>query len=53
VALYESMGFKQFGLEPIAILTPGGFRAKRHMWLQLAVHQNAVELFVQPERQRQ
>jgi ribosomal protein S18 acetylase RimI-like enzyme len=42
VALYESMGFKQFGLEPMAILTPEGFRAKRHMWLQLAGHQNAV-----------
>jgi ribosomal protein S18 acetylase RimI-like enzyme len=42
VALYKSMAFKQFGLEPMAILTPKGFRAKRHMLLQLAGHQNAV-----------
>lgn len=35
VALYESCGFSSFGIEPMAIATPGGFRAKVHMWLDL------------------
>jgi ribosomal protein S18 acetylase RimI-like enzyme len=35
VALYESSGFKTFGIEPMAISTPAGFRSKVHMWLQL------------------
>ena len=34
--LYKSLGFEPFGLEPMAILTPGGFRSKLHMWLHLA-----------------
>ena len=34
-ALYESFGFEAFGTEPMAILTPGGFRAKVHMWKRL------------------
>jgi GNAT superfamily N-acetyltransferase len=33
--LYERAGFKTFGVEPMAILTPGGYRAKVHMWLAL------------------
>jgi len=33
--LYESVGFKTFGVEPIAIATPGGFKSKVHMWLPL------------------
>lgn len=33
--LYESAGFKVFGVEPMAIATPGGFKSKVHMWLEL------------------
>jgi RimJ/RimL family protein N-acetyltransferase len=33
--LYESFGFKTFGVEPMAIATPSGFRSKVHMWLPL------------------
>lgn len=33
--LYEAAGFQVFGVEPMAILTPGGFKAKVHMWLPL------------------
>lgn len=32
IALYESFGFQAFGVEPLAIATPGGFKAKVHMW---------------------
>jgi len=39
-ALYRSLGFQQFGLEPMAVLTPGGYRAKEHMWLQIAGAEN-------------
>ena len=35
VRLYEGFGFKAFGTEPLAILTPSGYRAKIHMWLEL------------------
>ncbi len=35
IALYQSSGFKTFGLEPMAIATPEGFRSKVHMWHQL------------------
>lgn len=31
-ALYRSLGFQAFGTEPLAVLTPGGYRAKVHMW---------------------
>jgi len=33
--LYESCGFQVFGIEPMAIATPGGFKGKVHMWLPL------------------
>lgn len=36
IALYEACGFRAFGVEPLAIATPGGYRAKVHMALQLA-----------------
>lgn len=36
VHLYEAGGFEPFGVEPMAILTPTGYRAKVHMWLDLA-----------------
>lgn len=35
LALYLSLGFIQFGLEPMAVLTAAGFRAKIHMALVL------------------
>ncbi len=34
--LYTSAGFEAFGTEPMAILTPGGYKAKVHMWLPLS-----------------
>jgi ribosomal protein S18 acetylase RimI-like enzyme len=33
--LYRSFGFETFGIEPMAILTPSGCKAKVHMWLPL------------------
>ena len=35
VNLYRSVGFQTFGVEPMAIHTPSGFKAKVHMWLPL------------------
>lgn len=35
IKLYESCGFKSFGIEPLAIATPSGFKSKVHMWHQL------------------
>lgn len=35
VNLYQAAGFQVFGVEPMAILTPSGFRNKVHMWLPL------------------
>ena len=35
IALYETCGFEAFGTEPMAIATPGGFKSKVHMWLEL------------------
>ncbi|MDH4053380.1 MAG: GNAT family N-acetyltransferase [Rubrivivax sp.] len=34
--LYRAAGFAAFGVEPMAILTPGGYKAKVHMWLSVA-----------------
>lgn len=34
--LYERAGFKVFGTEPMAILTPNGYKAKVHMWRSIA-----------------
>lgn len=36
VNLYASAGFQTFGVEPMAILTPEGYKAKVHMWLPLS-----------------
>lgn len=41
IALYESFGFQAFGVEPMAICTPQGFRPKVHMWLALRGEQAA------------
>jgi len=35
VALYGACGFKAYGVEPMAIATPEGFKSKVHMWLPL------------------
>lgn len=35
IGLYEGCGFKTFGIEPMAIATPDGFKSKVHMWLKL------------------
>jgi ribosomal protein S18 acetylase RimI-like enzyme len=35
IELYRSAGFQAFGVEPLAILTPSGFKSKVHMALQL------------------
>jgi len=32
IGLYRTGGFEVFGTEPMAILTPSGFKAKLHMW---------------------
>lgn len=35
IKLYRGAGFAEFGTEPMALLTPNGYKAKLHMWLQL------------------
>ena len=35
IGLYESCGFRTFGIEPMAIATPSSFKSKVHMWLHL------------------
>jgi len=35
VNLYRSVGFQEYGIEPMAILTPSGFKGKVLMWLRL------------------
>lgn len=35
-ALYQAFGFQAFGTEPMAILTPSGYKAKVHMWKKIA-----------------
>jgi GNAT superfamily N-acetyltransferase len=35
LALYESVGFSAWGIEPMAILTPSGYRGKVHMAMPL------------------
>jgi ribosomal protein S18 acetylase RimI-like enzyme len=36
IHLYRAAGFEVFGTEPMAILTPSGYKAKVHMWLALS-----------------
>lgn len=36
VKLYRELGFAPFGLEPMAVLTPTGFKSKVHMWFGIA-----------------
>jgi ribosomal protein S18 acetylase RimI-like enzyme len=42
IALYGSLGFQAFGVEPFAVLTPGGYRSKVHMWFQLGSDTHAA-----------
>lgn len=35
ITIYEAAGFCSFGLEPMAIRTSDGYKAKNHMWLHL------------------
>jgi GNAT superfamily N-acetyltransferase len=35
INLYRSVGFQEYGIEPMAILTPSGFKGEVLMWLQL------------------
>jgi ribosomal protein S18 acetylase RimI-like enzyme len=44
IHLYLACGFKEFGLEPMAILTPSGYKAKLHMWRRLANHGDCESL---------
>lgn len=36
IGLYRRFGFEAFGVEPMAILTPDGFKGKVHMWRAMA-----------------
>jgi ribosomal protein S18 acetylase RimI-like enzyme len=38
IGLYERCGFRTFGIEPIAIATPAGYKAKVHMWLPIGAY---------------
>jgi ribosomal protein S18 acetylase RimI-like enzyme len=42
VALYKSFGFEAYGVEPMAVLTPEGFKSKVHMWLSMPRLENAA-----------
>ena len=42
LSLYRGAGFRAFGLEPMAILTPSGYKGKVHMWLSLRHNASAV-----------
>ncbi|MCB8966394.1 MAG: GNAT family N-acetyltransferase [Ardenticatenaceae bacterium] len=35
ITLYERCGFRAFGIEPMAIATPEGFKGKVHMWIPI------------------
>jgi ribosomal protein S18 acetylase RimI-like enzyme len=35
ISLYRGVGFKEYGIEPMAIRTPTGFKSKVLMWLPL------------------
>ena len=35
IGLYRSLGFQEYGTEPLAILTPSGYKGKVLMWLPI------------------
>ncbi|MGH1358645.1 MAG: GNAT family N-acetyltransferase [Burkholderiaceae bacterium] len=41
--LYRSVGFAEFGVEPMAVLLESGYRAKVHMWRAVGSHSGASE----------
>ena len=41
IALYRDLGFIEFGVEPLGLLTESGYRSKLHMWLELQGSKNA------------
>lgn len=43
VHLYEAAGFRQFGVEPMAIYTGSEYKGKVHMYLHLAEHANNAD----------
>ena len=42
VRLYESVGFSAWGVEPLAIHMPSGYKAKVHMAMQLGASETAA-----------
>lgn len=42
IRLYESVGFVAWGVEPMAILTPSGYKSKVHMGLRLRSAETAA-----------
>ena len=42
IRLYRSLGFVAWGTEPMAILTPSGYKAKIHMWRSLEGERTAA-----------
>ncbi len=42
INLYRRAGFQCFGVEPMAIRTPSGFKGKVHMWLPLRPNATAA-----------
>ena len=42
IRLYQSAGFSAWGVEPVAILTPSGYKAKVHLALQLGATETAA-----------
>ncbi|MEZ4647775.1 MAG: GNAT family N-acetyltransferase [Candidatus Eisenbacteria bacterium] len=43
IGLYERHGFRTFGVEPMAIATPDGFKGKVHMWTPIGVAVESAE----------
>jgi RimJ/RimL family protein N-acetyltransferase len=38
IRLYQNAGFQAWGIQPMAIATPSGYRGRVHMWRTLADH---------------
>jgi ribosomal protein S18 acetylase RimI-like enzyme len=49
VKLYTNAGFETFGIEPAAILTPSGYKAKVYMWKTLQTIPPALSGLFDPE----
>ncbi len=44
IRLYRAAGFEVFGVEPMAIRTPSGYKAKVHLWLRLVGNDPATKV---------